>query len=130
MATRLLLLAVAGSVGALCRYGLSGVVQRAVVAQFPYGTLVVNVVASFLAGLLFGLFESRWPLSTEARIIVMVGFLGAFSTFSSVMLETANLARDGQWLSVAGNLLLQNSLGMVAVFAGFAAAHLLQGGAA
>lgn len=124
MATRLLLLVVAGSLGTLCRYGLSGVVQRAVVAQFPYGTLVVNVVASFAAGLLFGLFESRWPLSTEARIIVMIGFLGAFSTFSSVMVETANFARDGQWVSVAANLLLQNAFGMVAVFAGFAASRL------
>ena len=120
MATRLLLLAAAGSLGALCRYGLSGVVQRGIVAQFPLGTLVVNVAGSFAAGLLFGLFETRWPLSTEARVIVMIGFLGAFTTFSSVMVETANFARDGQWLSVAGNLLLQNALGMVAVFAGLA----------
>ncbi len=124
MVTRLLLLAVAGSLGALCRYGISGVVQRAVVAQFPYGTLAVNVAGSFAAGLLFGLFETRWPLSTEARVIVLVGFLGAFTTFSSVMVESANLARDGQWLGVAANLLLQNVLGMVAVFAGLAIARL------
>ena len=120
MPTRLLLLAAAGSLGALCRYGLSGVVQRSVAAQFPYGTLVVNVVACFAAGLFFGLFETRWPLSTEARIIVMIGFLGAFSTLSTVMVETANFARDGQWLSVAANLFLQNALGMAAVFAGLA----------
>ena len=124
MAMRLLLLAVAGGAGALCRYGLSGVVQRAVTAQFPYGTLVVNTVASFLAGLLFGLFAAHWPLNTETRVIVMIGFLGAFSTFSTVMVETANFARDGQWLSVAANLLVQNALGIAAVFAGLAVARL------
>lgn len=125
MATRLLMLAIAGSLGALCRYGLAGVVQRSTVAQFPYGTLAVNTLASFAAGLFFGLFESRWPLSTEARIIVMIGFLGAFSTFSTVMVETANFARDGQWFSVAVNLLAQNALGLVAVFAGFAVSRLV-----
>jgi fluoride exporter len=124
MATRLLLLAVAGSLGALCRYGLAGVVQRSVAGQFPYGTLVVNIAACFLAGLFFGLFDTRWPLSTEARIIVMIGFLGAFSTLSTVMVETANFARDGQWLSVAANLLAQNMLGLVAVFAGLAVSRL------
>lgn len=124
MATRLLLLAVAGSLGALCRYGLSGVVQRHIAAQFPYGTLVVNVAACFLAGLFFGLFDTRWPLSSEARTIVMIGFLGAFSTLSTVMVETANLARDGQWLSVAANLVAQNALGLVAVFAGLVVSRL------
>jgi CrcB protein len=54
----------------------------------------------------------------------MIGFLGAFSTFSTVMVETANFARDGQWLSVAANLLVQNALGIAAVFAGLAAARL------
>ena len=121
---RLLLLALAGSLGALCRYGLSGVVQRHIVAQFPYGTLVVNVVACFLAGLFFGLFDTRWPLSSEARIIIMIGFLGAFSTLSTVMVETTNFARDGQWLYVAMNLLAQNALGLVAVIAGLAASRI------
>lgn len=124
MASRLLLLAVAGSLGALCRYGLSGLVQRHVAVQFPYGTLVVNVAACFLAGLFFGLFDTRWPLSSEARITVMIGFLGAFSTLSTVMVETANLARDGQWLSVAANLVAQNALGLVAVFAGLVVSRL------
>lgn len=124
MATRLLLLAVAGSLGALCRYGLSGLVQRTIVAQFPFGTLVVNVAACFLAGLFFGLFDSRWSLSTEARVIVMIGFLGAFSTLSTVMVETTNFARDGQWLYAAANILAQNALGLVAVIAGLTVSRL------
>lgn len=124
MATRLLLLAVAGSLGALCRYGLSGIVQRGFGAQFPWGTMVVNTAGCLAAGILFGLFETRWALSGEARIIVFIGFLGAFTTFSSVMVETANFARDAQWLGMAANLLLQNGLGAAAVFAGLAISRL------
>ena len=125
MATRLLLLVIAGSAGTLCRYGLSGLVQSGVGARFPWGTLVVNVSGCLLAGLLFGLFESRWGLSGEARTIVFIGFLGAFTTFSGFMLETTELARDAQWLSAAANLVLQNGLGAVALYAGLVASRLV-----
>lgn len=125
MPTRLLLLAAAGAAGALCRYGLSGLVQSAGGARFPWGTLVVNIAGCFLAGALFTLFETRWGLSGEARLIVFVGFLGAFTTFSAFMLETANLARDAQWLAAAGNMVLQNGLGAAALFAGLVVARLL-----
>lgn len=118
MPTRLLLLAGAGAAGALCRYGLGGLVQGGLGTRYPWSTLVVNVVGCLLAGLLFGLFESRWALSGETRVIVFVGFLGAFTTFSSFMLETSELARDAEWLAAAGNLILQNGLGAAAVYAG------------
>ena len=125
MATRLLLLVIAGSAGTLCRYGLSGLVQSGVGARFPWGTLAVNLTGCLLAGLLFGLFESRWGLSGEARTIVFIGFLGAFTTFSGFMLETTELARDAQWLSAAANLVLQNGLGAVALYAGLVASRLV-----
>ncbi len=125
MASRLLLLVVAGSAGTLCRYGLSGLVQSGVGARFPWGTLAVNVTGCLVAGLLFGLFESRWGLSGEARTIIFIGFLGAFTTFSGFMLETTELARDAQWLSAAANLLLQNGLGAVALYGGLVASRLV-----
>ena len=125
MATRLLLLVIAGSAGTLCRYGLSGLVQSGAGARFPWGTLAVNLTGCLLAGLLFGLFESRWGLSGEARTIVFIGFLGAFTTFSGFMLETTELARDAQWLSAAANLVLQNGLGAVALYAGLVASRLV-----
>jgi len=125
VATRLLLLVIAGSAGTLCRYGLSGLVQSGVGARFPWGTLAVNLTGCLLAGLLFGLFESRWGLSGEARTIVFIGFLGAFTTFSGFMLETTELARDAQWLSAAANLVLQNGLGAVALYAGLVASRLV-----
>ena len=125
MPTRLLLLAAAGAAGGLCRYGLSGLVQSALGARFPWGTLAVNLVGCLAAGVLFGLFESRWGLSGEARVIVFIGFLGAFTTFSGYMLETAELARDAQWLTAAGNMVLQNGLGAVALYAGLVASRLI-----
>jgi len=125
VATRLLLLVIAGSAGTLCRYGLSGLVQSGVGARFPWGTLAVNLTGCLLAGLLFGLFESRWGLSGEARTIVFIGFLGAFTTFSGFMLETTELARDAQWLSAAANLVMQNGLGAIALYAGLVASRLV-----
>ena len=125
MVTRLALLVAAGSVGTLCRYGLSGIVQRWSGAGFPWGTLAVNLTGCLVAGLLFGLFESRWGLGGEARVIVFIGFLGAFTTFSGFMLETTELARDAQWLAAAGNLILQNGIGAVALYAGLVASRLV-----
>jgi CrcB protein len=125
MATRLLLLVIAGSAGTLCRYGLSGLVQSGLGARFPWGTLVVNLTGCLVAGLVFGLLESRWGLTGEARTIVFIGFLGAFTTFSGFMLETTELARDAQWLSAAANLVLQNGLGAVALYGGLVASRLV-----
>jgi fluoride exporter len=125
MLTRLLALAVAGAAGALCRYGLAGLVQSGAGARFPWGTLTVNLAGCFVAGLLFGLFETRWALDGEIRIIVFIGFLGAFTTFSGFMLETAELARDAQWTAAAGNLLLQNMLGACVLYAGLVLARLV-----
>jgi CrcB protein len=125
VATRLLLLVIAGSAGTLCRYGLAGLVQSGLGSRFPWGTLAVNLTGCLVAGLAFGLFESRWGLSGEARTIVFIGFLGAFTTFSGFMLETTELARDAQWLWAAGNLVLQNGLGAVALYAGLVASRLV-----
>jgi fluoride exporter len=122
--TRLLLLAAAGAAGTLCRYGLGGLVQSGLGTRLPWSTLVVNVAGCFAAGLLFGLFENKWAFSGETRVIVFIGFMGAFTTFSSYMLETSELARDAQWVAAVGNMILQNGLGAAALFAGLVAARL------
>lgn len=125
MPTRLLLLAAAGAAGALCRYGLSGLVQTWLGSRFPWGTAAVNIVGCLAAGLLFGLFETRWALSGEARVVLMIGFLGAFTTFSSFMVDTTGLLRDAEWLMAAGNVILQNGLGFVALYAGLVISRLV-----
>lgn len=118
MIQKLALLSIAGAMGTLSRYGLTGLVHRINGVSFPWGTVVVNLTGCFFAGFLWTLFENRWALSGEARITVLVGFMGAFTTFSAFILETGQLLRSAEWLYAAGNLLLQNSLGLVALFLG------------
>jgi CrcB protein len=118
MLTRILLLSLAGAAGTLCRYGLTGLVHRFAGAGFPWGTFVVNIIGCFLAGLGWSLFENKWPFAAQARIAVMIGFMGAFTTFSSYILETQNIIRVADWFPAAGNFLAQNGLGFIALFCG------------
>lgn len=118
---KLLWLALAGSAGTLARWGLQGMVQRATGSAFPWGTLAVNVAGCFLFGCVWSLAEERMLLSAETRILLLVGFMGAFTTFSSFAFETGALLRDAQYARAAANVALQNLLGIVALFAGHAA---------
>jgi CrcB protein len=118
-------LALAGAAGTLLRYGLAGVVQRIQGTSFPWGTLLVNLSGCFLAGLFWALFESKWPVSPETRTVIMVGFMGAFTTFSAFILESGELMRSAEWMSTFANLAAQNVFGFLALFAGFALARVL-----
>jgi len=113
-------LALAGAAGTLARYGLAGLVHRIDGAAFPWGTMTVNLLGCLLAGLGWSLFEDRLALPAQMRTIVLVGFMGAFTTFSAYILETGELMRSSQWMWAAANLLLQNTLGLAALFAGAA----------
>jgi len=121
---KLAMLAIAGGLGTLARYSLAGLVHRYDGAAFPWGTLTVNVVGCFLAGLLWALFEGRWAVSGETRVIVFVGFMGAFTTFSAYMLESGELVRSAEWAYAAANVAAQNILGFTALFAGAALGRL------
>jgi len=118
MIQKLAWLALAGALGTIARYGLSGFVHRINGASFPWGTAAVNLTGCFLAGLLLALFENRWLVSGETRVLVLVGFMGAFTTFSALILETGELMRSAEWMYVAANLAMQNGLGLVALFTG------------
>ncbi len=125
MIFKLLALALAGSFGTLARYGLSGFVQKYNSASFPWGTITVNITGCFFAGLMWSLFESRLHISGEIRTVVLVGFMGAFTTFSTMILETSHLLRSSEWLYAAGNLTIQNGLGFFALFIGLALGKLI-----
>lgn len=116
---KILLLAVAGGLGALARYGLSGLVHRWTGTGFPWGTAAVNIAGCFFFGLIWSLLEGRFALSSQARVIVLTGFMGAFTTFSTYMFETAGLVREAQWGLAALNLMLQNGLGFLGLWWGF-----------
>jgi CrcB protein len=118
MIQKICLLALAGAVGTLARYGLSGFVHRINGVSFPWGTITVNLTGCLLAGLLWTLFENRWPISGEMRMIVLVGFMGAFTTFSAMILETGELVRSAEWIYALANLTIQNVIGFIALFVG------------
>ena len=118
---KLLLIGLAGALGALARYGLSGFVQRYSGFTFPVGTLVVNLLGTFLFGFIWSLVEQRLVISVETRVVILSGFLGAFTTFSSFMFETSALVGDGQWGYALLNITAQIVLGMIAIFLGLAA---------
>jgi CrcB protein len=115
---KIVYLAIAGALGTLSRYGLSGLVHRLVSTTFPLGTAVVNILGCLLFGLLWAVIELRLNIPVQLRIVIFLGFFGAFTTFSSFAFETAQLIDDSQWFWAAANVLLQNSLGLLAMMAG------------
>ena len=111
-------IAVAGSLGALARYGLEGAVSRRSAGAFPWGTFVVNVSGSFVLGLLFTLLTERWLVAPWLRSTLTIGFLGAYTTFSTLSLESYRLLEDGAYGLAFANLLGSLAAGMAAVYAG------------
>ena len=109
----MLAIGLAGAVGALLRYGC---VRLLAGGGFPWGTLVVNGVGAFLAGMLFILAKERWEPFWVT--VCFVGFLGAFTTFSTFALESVRLGMEGQFLKAGANVLLQNGCGLLAVWLG------------
>ena len=119
-----LLVGLGGFVGSAGRYLVSGWVQNLIAKPLlPFGTLAVNVLGCLLIGLLGGLAEVREIMHPNARMFVMVGMLGGFTTFSTFGYETFALGRDGQSLMALANIGSQVILGLAAVWAGYAMAR-------
>jgi CrcB protein len=118
MGYKLIGLAVAGACGALARYGLSGLFQRGQQIGFPWGTLTVNVLGCFLFGLIWTLTQQRFTVSPETRAIILVGFLGSFTTFSAFLFETDQMLEQGEWLMAGLNLAGELGLGLAAYLLG------------
>jgi CrcB protein len=125
MFQKLMYLALAGAAGTLVRYWLSGIVQRNIITEFPLGTAVVNLLGCLVFGILWAFLENRLSIGGQVRIILFVGFFGAFTTFSSLMFETAQLMEDSQWLWASSNVILQNILGLVGIIIGLAIGRLI-----
>ena len=115
---------VGGATGALARYWLSGWVDETFAGFFPLGTLVVNVLGSFLLGFGMQTMEAV-PVSAEVRTMLTIGFLAAFTTFSTFSYETVMLLRDGDWTRATLYTGLSFVLGLTAVLIGIGAASAL-----
>ena len=118
-------IALAGVVGTLVRYWLSGFVSRQYGENFPWGTLIVNLIGSFLAGAIYHLAEERLLISPTLRTIILIGLIGGFTTFSSYGLQTFTLLRDGQIGLATLNVALSNVLGLFMVWTGYVAFKLI-----
>ena len=115
---RILLLFAAGGLGTISRYAIATWVQRASSTDFPWGVMTANALGSFAFGLIYSLAEEHNLLSGEARLILLVGFMGAFTTFSTFAFDTSQLIRDDRYLWAAGNMILNNAIGLSLVFLG------------
>ena len=114
----LVAIAAGGSLGAVMRYALSNAVYSWLGRGFPYGTLSVNVIGSFLIGIAFVLLTEKLTLGSEVRAFILIGFLGAFTTFSTFSLETLNLLQQGFLVKALANILLSVLLCLVATWGG------------
>jgi CrcB protein len=108
--TRLLLICLGGAVGTGARYLLGGLVVRWLGADFPYGTLLINVLGSFLAGLVQQVGLSTLLIPDTLRVVLAIGVLGGFTTYSSFSYETLKLVEAGSWVGAAMYVALTSAL--------------------
>lgn len=111
------IIGIGGFIGAITRYALAAWIGQRWGRSFPMGTFIINVSGSFLIGLIMSLLTDRFVTNPYWRLLLVVGFLGAYTTFSTFEFETSNLLKDGEILYAALNVFLS-------VFAGFAALRL------
>lgn len=122
----ILLVGLGGFVGSVLRYLAGTSIQSAAAPSlFPYGTTAVNLVGCLAIGFLSGLAETREVFSPEVRLLLLVGVLGGFTTFSTFGLETVHLLRAGHGGFAVANVGVQVVLGIAAVWGGFIASRLV-----
>lgn len=118
MVYKLLVLALGGALGTVSRFTVSKFSQELFGGDFSWGTATVNLIGCMIIGILWSLSNEKDLLTPSSRLFFMVGFLGAFTTFSTYALETMNYFREDELLYMAGNILLNNFFGFAMVIVG------------
>ena len=117
---------IGGFIGSVLRYLVSGWAQEVSKSlDFPYGTLAVNLIGCFVIGFLGQLAEARGIFTSETRLMVFIGLLGGFTTFSSFGNDTFNLARSGQMINALTNVAVNVIFGLLLVWLGRTVAYLV-----
>ena len=122
---KVLLIGFGGFAGTVFRYWVNEVISNRYGEDFPTGTLIINVVGCFLAGLLFYFLYNRIPVNPTIRAVIFVGVLGGFTTFSAYGIQTFTLVRDGEVVLALANVIASNILGLVLVGAGYSLAKMI-----
>lgn len=120
-------IAIGGALGSVARYACSDLAARSFGGTFPWGTLIVNIVGSFVIGAFATLTgpDGRWIVAPDARLFVTIGICGGYTTFSSFSLQTLNLMRSGEMGAAGLNIAASLVLCLVSVWAGYVAGALI-----
>jgi CrcB protein len=115
---RYAMIALGGALGAIARYQLAAMIQARIPAGFPLGTFVVNITGCFVMGIATTLLTERLVVHPNWRFLIPIGFVGAYTTFSTFEFETFRAINEGSWLIGMGNVLGSVFVGYVALWAG------------
>lgn len=111
-------IAIAGALGSLSRYGLFLLSHKLLGWEYPWGTTFVNILGCFLFGLIWAMARDNSWLNGETRTIILVGFMGSFTTFSTFIFEIDNLIKDGKYAIAGVDLMIQLSIGLALLMCG------------
>jgi CrcB protein len=123
--SRYVMIAIGGAIGAIARYQIAAVIQARVPVGFPYGTFVVNVTGCLIMGFVTALLAERLVVHPNWRFLIPIGFVGAYTTFSTFELETFRAVTEGAWPVAAANIAGSFIAGYLALWAGFVVARVL-----
>ncbi len=118
---RIALIALAGALGAVSRYKAQGWINDAIGHPTLWATFVVNISGAFALGMLVAVSEGRWNLSPLTRTALGIGFLGAYTTFSTLMFESVDRVETGDYVAAAANIIGSVTIGLIAAYAGLSA---------
>ena len=124
---RLLLICVGGALGTGARYLIGGLAVRWLGSEFPYGTLFINVLGSFLIGFVQQVGLTTLAIPETTRLVLTIGVMGGFTTYSSFSYETIRLIENGSWLGAAANVVLTTGLCLVVCVLGLALGRVVVG---
>ncbi|HYR41222.1 MAG TPA: fluoride efflux transporter CrcB [Methylomirabilota bacterium] len=124
---RLLLICLGGAVGTGARYLIGGLAARWLGSEFPYGTLFINVLGSFLIGFVQQVGLTTLAIPETTRLVLTIGVMGGFTTYSSFSYETISLIENGSWLGAAANVVLTTGLCLVVCVLGLGLGRVVVG---
>ena len=124
---RFLLICLGGAVGTAARYGVGGLAARWWGTEFPYGTLIVNVTGSFVIGFIQQVGLNTLAISDTLRLVLTIGVMGGYTTYSSFSYETLRLVEEGSWLSALLNVVLTTGLCLALCAQGLALGRIVVG---